>query len=47
MTFRVTAAQAEENPRYAGGAGTGVVRVDSTWTGLERVDALEHEQILG
>jgi lipopolysaccharide transport system ATP-binding protein len=47
MTFRVTAAQAEENPRYAGGGATGVVRVDSTWTELERVDALEHERIVG
>ena len=46
MTFRVTTGQAEENPRYVGG-GTGVVRVDSTWTEFERVAALEHEPIVG
>jgi lipopolysaccharide transport system ATP-binding protein len=39
MTFRVTTGQAEENPRYVGG-GTGVVRVDSTWSELEPVAAL-------
>jgi homopolymeric O-antigen transport system ATP-binding protein len=37
MTFRVTAGQAEENPRYSGG-GTGVVRVDSSWSEIERVE---------
>jgi hypothetical protein len=46
MTFRVTAGQAEENTRYAGG-GTGVVRVDSAWTQFERASALEHESIVG
>jgi hypothetical protein len=45
MTFRVTAGQAEENPRYAGG-GTGVVRVDSSWTQLERVVAVAHEPLV-
>jgi lipopolysaccharide transport system ATP-binding protein len=46
MTFRVTAVQAEENPRYSGG-GAGAVRVDSTWTELERVAARLHEPIVG
>jgi lipopolysaccharide transport system ATP-binding protein len=46
MTFGVTAVQAEENPRYVGG-GTGVVRVESTWTELERVAARLHEPIVG
>ena len=46
MTVRVTAAQAEENPRYSG-RGTGVVRVDSTWTELEPVTARLHEPIVG
>jgi homopolymeric O-antigen transport system ATP-binding protein len=46
MTFRVTSGQAEENPRYVGG-GTGVVRVESTWTELERVVARLHEPIVG
>jgi lipopolysaccharide transport system ATP-binding protein len=46
MTFGVTTGQAEENPRYVGG-GTGVVRVESTWTELERVAAREHERIVG
>ena len=46
MTFHVTTGQAEENLRYSAG-GTGVVRVDSTWTAFERVAALEHEPIVG
>jgi lipopolysaccharide transport system ATP-binding protein len=46
MTFRVTAAQAEENPRYSGG-GAGVIRVASTWTELEPVAARLHEPIVG
>jgi lipopolysaccharide transport system ATP-binding protein len=46
MTFGVTTGQAEENPRYVGG-GTGVVRVESTWTELERVAARLQEPIVG
>jgi hypothetical protein len=46
MTFGVIAGQAEVNPRYVGG-GAGVVRVESTWTELERVTARLHEPIVG
>jgi len=46
MRFEVTSALAEENPRYTGG-WSGVVRVNSMWTELEPVEALEREPLVG
>jgi lipopolysaccharide transport system ATP-binding protein len=45
MRFEVTAAFAEENLRYTA-SKAGVVRVDSIWTELERVEGLESESLV-
>ena len=45
MRFEVTSAYAEENPRYAAHKA-GVVRVDSSWTHLERAEGLQREPLV-
>jgi lipopolysaccharide transport system ATP-binding protein len=44
MAFEIISGLAEEDPRYAT-SWTGVVRVDSRWTDLEPVSALEWEPV--
>jgi lipopolysaccharide transport system ATP-binding protein len=44
MVFQITSGLAEKDPRYAT-SWTGVVRVDSRWTELEPISALESEPV--